>query len=247
MSVQPDPHAAMQARFHDALWVQATPDGLGPQEALDRRFLVYRNNVQHGLSSALSQRFPVIERLVGTEFFKAMARVFAASHPPQSPVMIDWGGDFPAFLAAFEPVAKLPYLPDVARLELARGHAYHAADASVADPSALAAGDPSDLRLILAPSVRAYRSDWPAVSIWALNQPGAQQTPLPQGPQFALIARTRGYDVPVLALDAAQHAVLCRLIAGEPLGRAAAGTDPTAILTLLLQHGLISSIEGDTP
>jgi len=247
MSALPDPHAAMQAQFHEALWAQKTPAGLGQEDALDRRFLVYRNNVQHGLRSALSQRFPVIERLVGADFFAAMARVFAANHPPETPVLINWGGAFPAFLEAFPPVAKLPYLPDVARLELARGQAYHAADAPVADPSALGVSDPSALRLILAPSVRAYHSAWPSVSIWAQNQPGAQQAPLPKGPQFALIARTRNFDVPVIALGAADHAVLCRLIAGDPFGQAAAGTDPTAILTLLLQHGLITKIEGDTP
>lgn len=247
MSAQPDPHAAMQSRFHAALWSSETPGGLGPDAARDRRFSVYRNNVQHGLRSALSRRFPVVERLVGAEFFVAMARVFAAAHPPETPVLITWGAAFPGFLAEFPPVASLPYLPDVARLELARGRAYHAADAPTADPAALLADDPSGLRLILAPSVIAFSSRFPAVSIWAANQPGAATGPLPGGPEFALVARTASFDVPVLPLDQGQHAVLSALLAGAPLARAAAETDPAPILALLLQHGLIAAIEGETP
>lgn len=247
MSAPLDPHATMEARFHASLWSPETPDGLGDADDNPRRFSVYRNNVQHGLISALSQRFPAIERLIGTDFFTAMARVFAAKHPPQNPVLIYWGAEFPAFLDAFPPVAKLPYLSDVARLELARGRSYHAADVPTADPSALMAGDPSTLRLILAPSVIAFKSRYPAVTIWANNQPGAQPAPIPKGPEFALIARTPAFDVPVIPLTGAQHAVLVALQTGAPLGEAAGQTDPTPILAMLLQHGLITDIQGETP
>ena len=246
MSELPDAHALMEARFHAALWSPDTPDGLAEAQANDRRFLVYRNNVQHGLCSALAQRFAVVERLVGADFFVAMARVFAAQHPPQTPVMMDWGGEFPEFLEGFPPVATLPYLPDVARLEWLRGRAYHAADAPLADPAALMAGDPSGLRLTLAPSVAAFASQHPAVSIWRMNQPDATPSRPPSGPEYALIGRTATFDVPVLSLAVDQHAVLCGLLAGAPLGHAAANTDPTPILALLLQHGLITAIEGET-
>ncbi|WP_417599725.1 DNA-binding domain-containing protein [Pararhodobacter oceanensis] len=246
MSAPRDTHAAMQARFHAALWTTATPDGLAQTDAVERRFLVYRNNVQHGLCSALSQRFPVVERLVGAEFFTAMGRAFAASHPPQTPVMIDWGAEFARFIEAFPPAAGLPYLGDVARLEWARGLAYHAADAPVADPAMLSRGDPSGLRLTLAPSVVAFGSAWPVVSIWANNQPGAEAQPLPTGAEFALIARLPAFEVPVIPLQAADCAVLRELHAGRSLGEAAGHGDPTRILALLLKYGLITAIKGET-
>jgi hypothetical protein len=66
-----------------------------------RRFAVYRNNVQHGLTRALAARFPVVEALVGAEFFTAMARVFAAEAPPRDPVLLRWGDAFPASSTAF--------------------------------------------------------------------------------------------------------------------------------------------------
>src|SRR5438876_7559091 len=94
-----------------------------------RRFAVYRNNVVAGLVKALRTNFPVVEKIVGDEFFAAMARVFVTQQPPRAPLLAIYGEAFPAFVAAFEPARELPYLADVARLEAARTRAYHAADA----------------------------------------------------------------------------------------------------------------------
>lgn len=244
MSMRPD-HARMERRMAAALWVPETPEGLGAAEGLARRFAVYRNNVQHGLSRALAQRFPVVERLVGAEFFAALARVFAAAHPPASPVLLHWGAALAPFLETFPPVAGLAYLPDVARLEWARGLAYHAGDAPPADPARLARIAPERLVLRLAPSVQAFRADHPAVSIWRMNQPGARPAPAPKGPEFALIGRNPGFAVTLDPLDAPRHAVLRALLAGKPLAEAATA-DPTPLLTLLIRHQLITEI-GETP
>ena len=74
-------------------------------------------------------RYPVTRRLVGDDFFRAMARAFVAAQKPRSPVLIHYGADFPAFVEAFEPAREIPYLTDVARLENAWVEAYHAAEA----------------------------------------------------------------------------------------------------------------------
>jgi len=248
----PDPaHLALQARFHAGLWGGPLPDGVTAPAADEaaRRFNVYRNNVRHGLSRALAARFPVIEQLVGRDFFTAMAGVFAAQHPPETPVLLAWGEDFPAFLTAFPPVAHLPWLACVARIELARGRAYHAADADPADPVALAVADPAGLRLTLHPSVALFTSPYPAVAIWQAHQPGGDlAAPLPPGPSHALIARAPGFQVVVDPVDPGTHAVLAALATGTPLGRAAEAADPTPALTLLLRHGLITAITtGDAP
>lgn len=183
-------HAAFLAAFRRGLDAGGLPPGVtapAPEEAA-RRFAVYRNNVVHGLTQALVRRFPVVERLVGPAFFAAMARVFVAAHPPRTPVLLRYGDAFPGFLAGFPPVAHLPYLADVARLELARGAAYHAADAAPLDPEALRTAGPRT-RLRLHPSLRLLRSDWPVVAIWAANQPGGSGSPSDRGPQVALVAR----------------------------------------------------------
>lgn len=238
--LQPD-HAAVQAAFHAGLWLPEAPEGFDP-----RRFAVYRNNVQHGLSRALAARFPVIERLVGAPFFAAMARVFAAQHPPASPVLAEWGGDFADFLAGFPPLANLPYLPDVARLEWLRGVAFHAADAPVADAARLGQIAPERLVMRLAPCVMVYDARFPAVSIWQVNQPDAVARPLPPGPEYALIGRTPDFALVTELLDAAAHRILLALLKGQPFALAAGEDDPTPLLVLLLRHGLICDL-GETP
>jgi len=247
----PEPHAAVESAFHAALWQAAPPPGLAAPEPgeVARRFAVYRNNVHHGLTRALAARFPVVEQLVGAEFFTAMARVFIAAFPPRDPVLLAWGAEFPGFLDGFPPVGHLRWLPDVARLELARGRAYHAADAATVAPEALAAADPERLRLVLHPSVELFASPHPAVRIWQAHQPDAVPgAPPGAGPDRALIARRQDFAVIVEPLDPGTEGVLAALAGGAPLGLAAAQTDPTAALTLLVRHGLIAAFDtGDQP
>ena len=71
-----------------------------------------------------------MRKLVGDEFFAAMAGVFLRAHPPRSRMLMLYGDGLPAFLAEFPPVAQLGYLPDVARLEQAMRESYHAADSA---------------------------------------------------------------------------------------------------------------------
>ncbi|WP_330994612.1 DNA-binding domain-containing protein [Pseudomonas aeruginosa] len=84
---------------------RAVPEGLvGPDsEPSARRFAVYRNNVFVGLTDALRAGFPCVVKLVGDEYFAAMARVFAAAMPPGSPVLLHYGAEFPDFIASFPP------------------------------------------------------------------------------------------------------------------------------------------------
>ncbi|MGN6777656.1 HvfC/BufC N-terminal domain-containing protein [Rhizobium sp.] len=152
----------------------AVPDGLtawnGPQPA--RRFGVYRNNVAIGLIGALASRFPAAERIVGEEFFAAMAHEFIRLHPPRSPLLLAYGDDFPDFAGSFEPAQEIPYLADVMRLEALRGRAYHAADAMPLDAALVATIEPAglaELTFVPHPSASVARSAYPAVTIWAMN------------------------------------------------------------------------------
>ena len=237
-------HAAQEGAFHAALWTLEPPPGLSapaPDE-IAQRFKVYRNNVHHGLSRALAARYPVIEQLVGAEFFAALARAFVAAFPPRDPVLLHWGAEFARFLARFPPVAHLPFLPDVARLEHARACACHAADAPHLPASALDTPDPGALSLGLHPSVALFRADLPAVQIWCAHQLGGRRGPLRPGPDHALIARAPDFTVIVAPIDAGTFATLAALRSGAPLAQAAEHADPTPALALLLRHCLITAI-----
>jgi hypothetical protein len=224
------------------------PDGRPP----GRRFDVYRNNVAVGLVEALRQSFPVVRKLVGEDFFTAMAREHLRAHPPSSPLLMFYGEAMPAFLHAFPPVAHLGYLPDVARLELALRHSYHAADAAAVPPERLQSLDPVRLMsagVSLAPAVRLVRSRWPIHAIWMANMRGAEP-PRAADPQDVLVMRRDFDPEPALLPDGAGD-FIARLMDGQSLGAAAEAAGPfemTATLTLLLRGGCITDLtESYTP
>jgi hypothetical protein len=244
-------HAAFAAGFAAALAGDGLPDGTTARDPGEsgRRFAVYRNNVAVSLTAALAQRFPVIARLVGEAFFQALARLFARQHRPESTVLLAWGARFPAFLEEFPPLAAYPYMADVARIEVARGEAFHAADAEAVPPAVLlqAAAEPELARLALHPSVRLLRLGHPAVSIWTANQPGGDGRLSPgAGPETALVLRTPDFEVPVVALGPGDAALVGALAAGATLGAAAAAGgaaeprhDPQPLLLYLMRSGAI--------
>ena len=241
--------AEVQAGFRAALFGARPPEGLGPQGEL--RFAVYRNNVLHGLARALAQRFPVIEALLGAESFVALARAFLAVEPPASPLLFAWGEGFADFLDAMPALAALPYLGDVARLEWARGLAWHAADARAVDPRHLlaAAQSPASLRLGLHPALRLLETRHAAHSIWAAHQPGGSLTGLdPFRPESTLIQRDPADRIVTEALSPPDARMLRALMHGAALlaalSAAGPGHDPTPLILLLVRHGAIISLTG---
>jgi hypothetical protein len=191
-------HAERQRDFAAALLDPGLPmpDGLvGPDGEPDpRRFAVYRNNVVVSLIEALADAFPAVHRIVGDDFFRAMARAYVMVQPPRSPIMLDYGAGFPDFIRSFEPAAGLPYLEDVARIERAWTEAYHAPEDSPIDPIAFSAVAPDQLPAIqfeLHPSLRLVRSRFPALTIWQMNVADGvpRAVDLAAGGEDALIVR----------------------------------------------------------
>lgn len=227
------------------------PPGLtGPDGApAGRRFDVYRNNVAVSLTEALRQSFPVVRKLVGEDFFTVMAQSHLRAHPPTSPLMMFYGEEMPAFLETFPPVAHLPYLPDVARLELALRHSYHAADAVAVDPALVQAIGAERLmaaRITLAPAVRVLRSRWPLHAIWSANMRGTPPPPARVGEDI-LILRP-GFDPEPHLLPAGGAAFIEHLLSGDRFADAharAGDTDLTALLGLLLSGGAVAGVRED--
>lgn len=187
-----------------------------------KRFNVYRNNVVASLTDALVVGFPVIHKLVGDEFFRAMAKLYLHNHPPTSPILTQYGAGFPRFLKGFKPVAHLRYLPDVARLEIALRESYHAADHKPLDPAILSTIAPEKLgtlELRIAPSVRLLKSDWPIAAIYARNT-DEPEISLPAGGQDVLVAR-KEFDPAPVALPKGAYAFFTALSEGQPLAAAA--------------------------
>ena len=86
---------------------------------------VHRDTMLASLTHALESIYPACLRIVGPEFFRAMARRFASEVPSTSADLNDYGASFPDWLTRFPPAQELPYLPDVARLDWALHRARH--------------------------------------------------------------------------------------------------------------------------
>lgn len=230
-----DPEAAIPASVTDPLGRPAP-----------KRFSVYRNNVASSLTRALEAAFPTVRKLVGDEFFGAMALVFLRAHPPRSRMLMLYGDDLPGFLEGFPPVAHLGYLPDAARLDQAMRESYHAFDSEPlpeAEFRRLVAGDPVGLRLRLAPALRLVRSDWPIQQVWAAN---AESGPAPQpGPEAALVLRP-GFDPRPHRLSPAEGRFVQGLLdhhtLGESFDLSEGPVDLAGVLSLLISGRAITGV-----
>jgi hypothetical protein len=229
-----------------------TPVGVvGPDgRPSSRRFAVYRNNVVVGLTQTLKDAFPAVHRIVGAEFFQAMAHAYVVIDPPRSPMLLDYGVGFPDFIDHFEPATVLPYLSDVARIERAWTGAYHEAEASPIGLSAFAEIEPDQLSamsLLLHPSVRIVSSRFPVLTIWQMNVDGGVPAPvdLAAGGEDALVVRPEA-SVEVRSIPSGSLEFIHALASGRSVLAAfeeAIAADPSfdlsANLSDLIQAGAV--------
>ena len=155
-----------------------SPDAPGERDvaelASQPAFAVYRNTVMKGCIDALQANFPAVTRLVGEEWLRAAAAVYATRTLPSERSLLAYGESFPDFLAGFEPAAELPYLPDVARLERFWTQSHTAADEPVLDMASLTGLDPESMASAVLRPHPAARWAWfpeaPIFTIWSRNR-----------------------------------------------------------------------------
>ena len=254
-------HACAQPDFAAALMASELtfPPGLRTWNGSDpaRRFSVYRNNVRSSLAAALADSFPVLSQLLGEEYFRAMALEYVQASPPRSPVLLEYGADLGDFIAGFAPLADLPYLADVARLEHLRLQSFHAADVPVLQASDLQPllAQPEqlqELRMVTHASLRLLRSPFAVLSLWQAHQHRDEST---RDDALARLDLGQGEDVviwrPLLEVHTRQlppgaFEVLACLQRGHALGDSLQagshmpGFDLQAIFNLLVHDGLLA-------
>lgn len=237
------------------------PPGLRTWNGSDpaRRLAVYRNNVVSSLIDALADTFPVMQQLVGTEFFRAMAGVFVRRHPPRSRILAHYGEGFAAFVADFEPAAALAYLPDMARLEFARLRSLHSADAEPVSETALAhaLGDRqrlAGLHFEWHPSLALIESPHAVVSLWAAHQTEGEVAEVSIDRAEQAVVLRDGLEVLVLPVDPGTVHFVGRTLAGDAFGAAAAAAnglqasfDLGSALSLLLRHRALVALREPNP
>jgi len=232
-----------QALFDDAPGPELALIGAAEDERAGR-FDVYRNNLRVGFTKALTISFPVIERLVGAEYFCRLAEEFLLRHPSHSGNLHHIGAPFADFLRQRFRDTEYGYLADVAALEWAREEVLIATDEPALDVSALRDVPPDEyggLGFRLDAAVRLVSSKYPIVAIWRTNQPDSST-------DERVDLRAEGDNVVVLRtpeciefhrLPAADFAALSTLAAGLALSaalEAALAVDPAFDLASALHR-----------
>jgi len=99
------------------LWIKQYVASYAPEE-LESRLKVYRNNIALSLTGTLREIFPVTEKVLSSPTFCKIARDFIYSHPSHCHDLNSYGEGFPAYLTAITEFSHLPFLVDLANLEL---------------------------------------------------------------------------------------------------------------------------------
>ena len=169
----------LQRRFAAALFADAdesvSEDVRADGSDARARLGIYRKQLHAAFARTLALEFPVIERLVGGEYFQRLGRDFQAVHPSRAGDLHHIGAPFGAFLKQRFGGGPYDYLPDVAELEWALQECMVAPEAPVFDLHALQSVDPAryaDLHFEFHPACRLVSSRYPTLDIWRANQAG---------------------------------------------------------------------------
>jgi hypothetical protein len=219
----------LQARFANALFDGAVEpmqtEIVAGSVSVAERLEIYRNNLREGFIKALAIGFPVIERLVGAEYFRQLALDFLRAHPSRAGNLHCIGAPFASFLRERFADSGYAYLADVAALEWACEEALIASDAPPISPEVLREVDPAShehLRFDLHPACSLVRSAYPIVRIWRANQPNTSSEDvidLSEGGDSVLVMRAQE-GVEFHRLPAGNFAALEAFSHGLPLGAA---------------------------
>ncbi len=219
-----------------------------PNYRIETALDIYRNNYRGNLHDALSHAYPVIEQLVGKDYFRYLSRHYVDRHPSVSGNLHQYGAEMAEFIAGFESAKGLAYLPDVAELEWACHCAYFAEDAGKLDVMALAKipqAQYADLILNTHPSCQMVRSDYPIASIWNAHQPDADgdfHVTLDGIPSHTLVSR-KDHAMKISALSEPEATWLAWIRSGASLGEATdAAVNQCAAFDL---HGLLLKLIDD--
>ena len=194
----------------------------GEPEQARHRFGIYRGNADANVAKALAATYPVVEKIVGPEFFAGLAREYRSRHPSQHGDLNEYGHAFAGFLAVFPPASEIAYLSDVARLEWLVHRAHYAADPYPFDPARLTSVPPEQqlkLRPRLHSACGMLHSVYPLARIWQVHQDafdGEFNVDFSQAPSYALVYRPR-FRVEVAQPGDAEAAFLAAALAGATL------------------------------
>lgn len=240
------PYATVLGRFAASL-VDPGIVPIGVDAATSEHMGIYRNNIRLNRIAALTDAFVNVVKLVGEDYFGALARAYVDCTGAKSANLHDDGAALPAFIRGFSPAADLPYLGDVAEVDWRLHRAYFAPDSDAVDSATIAELGPERFgaaSMRFAPSVELVRSlHWPIADILNMHA-GGPLARLDAGGQAVLIWR-EAFAVQWQPLGAAEVEALAALMTGIAVENAFAetGADADWLFSQLFGRRLVQAIE----
>ncbi len=204
------------------------------------RLAVYRHNSRSFFDAALRSTYPVIERRVGTDYFKQLSAQYRDAHPSARGDLHWVGAHFPRFLA--QHLADTPYawLTELAQLEWAVAAAAVAPESERIGVDALRNVAPDSLgavRLQLIPSLAVIEASVPVLAVWRANRDQASSVPidLALGGECVVVHRAASDDVELRRVSAEECRFVRALHDGQSLEEA---LEQSALAIEALQQAL---------
>jgi hypothetical protein len=221
---------------------------LGPAGRLE----IYAGMYRTRLLDVLREDFPRTLAVLGDDAFAALAWRYVARHPSTHASVRHVGRRFADFLAT-EPSIPV-FVPDLARLEWARGEVFDAADAAplrLCDLQATPAESWPALRFRPVPACVVVESDWPVHRIWA--EAGLPATRCPEPARTTVRVWREEWSVSHAAMGDAERRAFRALERGASfaeicaagdtgLDASAAAREMGGILMRWLEDGLLCGV-----
>lgn len=143
-----------------------------PKSRFEQGLKIYHNNIFATAKQALSVTFPTLLAQVGEDVMANIAQLLLETHPPYKGDWAEWGESLPNLIKTIEELKQYPFLPDVARVDLAVHQVERAKDEAVDIDSfhLLAKVRLSNLVLQLNPSIQFFTCDYPIIEIQKVSE-----------------------------------------------------------------------------
>lgn len=216
----------------------------------EERIAIYRNNVFSGLISALADIYPTVEKIVGNAMFQQLARKYFSKNPPGDAAMVKLGADFPAFLIPLPICETLPYLQDMALLDLMYHRSHHAPASSIISADDLMSYDPVELgrkQVKLKASSSFLSSSYAIFDIWQLNHSTTPPDTVDMNTAQDVVVTRNDFRVEIIKVDKMVTTFLKALRKGASLEEAlsrAIDNEASAshLIQFLLENRLIGGL-----